>query len=166
MTDTTTETVVIRNQPNNCLVRFPCLFCGGSTEKQSYLFEVPDGRVVCDDCAEHPERIAQRAYEEAAELRNRAELLESEVAARTYVTEVLPVPEDIRDRTARRHSPPGCVIAWTFPPGGPRALRGSACGTADHTTTEALAPAGASGINATIYRTASRTINPGTAPAA
>ena len=54
---TMTETAVIRNEPNNVLTRFGCTLCNGGTDKQSYLFQLPDGKIVCDECAQHPEHI-------------------------------------------------------------------------------------------------------------
>ncbi len=67
MTDTT---IAIRNAPNNCGTRFPCTLCDGYTEKQPYLFELPDGDIVCDECAQNPPP--------------------------GYITEVVPCPEESR----------------------------------------------------------------------
>jgi hypothetical protein len=91
----TDETVnYIRNRPNNILVRFHCALCGGTIEKQSYLFEIMAGgpfdawEVVCDDCAEHPENIPARIRARAGELREQAELLEAR-ALEQFETKVL-----------------------------------------------------------------------------
>jgi hypothetical protein len=95
---TTTETVIIRNMPNNVLTRFPCTICGGLTEKQAYLFRLPaaDGNeVVCDHCAEHPQNIPVYARHQIEHLRDRIADLEF-MASRAYVTEVVPCPGDLR----------------------------------------------------------------------
>ena len=95
MTTTSSTTVVIRNQPNNTLTRFPCGLCGGSTEKQSYLFvEDLTDTIVCDECAEHPESIPERVREHAASLRTEANNLEA-LARQTFVTEVVRVSPDV-----------------------------------------------------------------------
>ncbi len=98
---TETETIIIRNEVNNVLTRWPCCLCGGHTEKQSYLFKIEIdgkvGRIVCDECAEFPEDIPERARHQATHLRVRAEALEA-IASYKYVTEVVPVQEEDRDQ--------------------------------------------------------------------
>ena len=84
-------TITIRNVPNNAFVRFGCTLCGGSTDKQAHLFELPDRQIVCDDCAEHPELIHERVRAKAAVLRAAADAHEA-MLGDTYVVEVVPVP--------------------------------------------------------------------------
>ena len=44
--------VVLRNRPCNIATHFDCDLCGGYIDSGTYLFETPDGRIACDDCAE------------------------------------------------------------------------------------------------------------------
>lgn len=94
---TTTEqttNVAIRNQPNNVYTRFRCTLCNGCTGKQGYLFELPDGKVVCDECAQHPDDIPSRLRVAAGQLRVEADELEARADC-TYVTEVVPIPPEL-----------------------------------------------------------------------
>ena len=112
-----TAKVVIRNEPNNFLTRYPCCLCGGHTEKQSYLFGIREdigipapaaanplaaifrrggGLVVCDECAGQPGDIPATLRDHAAHLREQAAALEA-AAQLEYVTEVAPIPDDLRD---------------------------------------------------------------------
>src|SRR5208337_3872284 len=63
------EPNIIRNEPNNVLTRFPCSLCHGATEKQDYLFHLPNGGIVCDECARSPEAIPARLRAAADQLR-------------------------------------------------------------------------------------------------
>jgi len=90
--------VVIRNEPNNnYFTRYGCCLCGGSTEKQEYHFTLPDGGIVCDWCAEHPEKIPEQIHNWITRLRAQADELEAEANSCQYVTEVVPVPEHLRE---------------------------------------------------------------------
>jgi hypothetical protein len=92
-------TITIRNEPNNVLTCFPCSLCHGATEKQDYLFHLPNGGIVCDECARSPEAIPARLRAAADQLRERmlAEIDRlNAAAAHVYVTEVVPIPEDLR----------------------------------------------------------------------
>lgn len=102
--------VVIRNRPNNCLTRFPCSFCSGSTEKQSYLFEVDGGEIVCDHCAEYPQNIPVYARRAIEEIQERIGDLQY-VASRRYVTAVLPVDAETRKAQGGMYSEE-CFAPW------------------------------------------------------
>jgi len=91
------QEIVIQNKPNNFLTRRTCRLCGGNTEKQEYHFTLPYGGIVCDWCAEHPEKIPERIHNLIARLRAQADELEAEVNSCRYVTEVVPVPEHLRE---------------------------------------------------------------------
>ena len=69
------QTIIIRNTPNNMGTTFPCSLCDGETDKRNYLFALPDGRIVCNGCAQNPESIPAPAEY-------------------NFVTEVVPVPEE------------------------------------------------------------------------
>ncbi len=96
------ETVILRNHPNNVLTRWSCALCHGETDKQAYHFELPPkegqchGAIVCDECAKDPESIPTAMRCRAAGLRAEADRLEAEASKHRYVTDVVPVPEDIR----------------------------------------------------------------------
>ena len=118
---------VIRNRPNNCLTRFPCALCGGHTGKQEYLFQIAEdigitgqapanplaglfGRtgdvIVCDECAQNPGQIPAMLRDHAGRLRERADALAA-AAELEYVTEVIPVPEDLREIQGGMYSETG-----------------------------------------------------------
>ncbi len=105
---TEAERVIIRNEPNNMLIRFPCALCSGHTDKQDYLFTIgqdvtglaANGRcvsvTVCDECARHPENIPSRIRERIGRLRSQVNQLEA-LAGYEFVTRVVPVSDDERD---------------------------------------------------------------------
>lgn len=98
---------IIRNKPQlpgNVPTRWECSLCGTSLAPQVYLFELvnpesalgAEWSIVCDECAEHPEAIPDRAKRRAALLRDRAEQLEF-AAMQSYETDVVFAPEKLND---------------------------------------------------------------------
>ena len=89
--DTSKPSVItLRNHHNNTLTRYQCALCGGATEKQDYHFELPEGAIVCDDCARFPEKIHERVQIRIS-CGGGSEDLEKFVAAHTFITEVVPL---------------------------------------------------------------------------
>ena len=82
------DVVIITKHENNCFFRFECVLCGGSTDKQDYLYELQGDHdaIVCDECAEQPERVSARMRECAQHLRERATELEARATVH-YVTD-------------------------------------------------------------------------------
>lgn len=90
---TTTATIEIHYRPNNTYVRFGCVICGGSTEKQDFLAEFADldgdRHIACDQCATAGvERIRERFLANA----ERHERIAAELRRHVPVRFVLAVP--------------------------------------------------------------------------
>jgi hypothetical protein len=86
-----TELIQITRHENCVLARWRCTLCGGLTDKQDYLYELPGDHnaIVCDQCALHPEGIPERIREYVQSLREyakHADCLE-EWAKLRYVTD-------------------------------------------------------------------------------
>jgi hypothetical protein len=87
--------IVLRNHPNTRgRMTYSCALCYGQTGQQSYHFVLPDpdGRIVCDECAEKPESINEKMLKAAATLRAQAEWLAATANNTQYATEVVRIP--------------------------------------------------------------------------
>lgn len=70
--------ITVELRPTGQRTRFPCFFCGGSSEKHEVLpFVLEDGEntrmVVCDRCMEDRDYLAERVRRHVAVLRQTAE---------------------------------------------------------------------------------------------